>query len=158
MAKGFEHDTVRAQATRATHLLIVACSQRKTQTKSPAPAIEVYDGVNFRVLRKFLRENGRPFGFAIKILSARYGLIDDATLIKPYDQRLDKERAGEINRQTLSQLSKLGMPARVFVNLGKDYLPAVAGLDGVFPDSNIFFAPGPIGVKMKAMKDWLRGL
>ncbi len=37
----------------AGRLLILACSATKREGKTALPAIELYDGVNFRVLRKF---------------------------------------------------------------------------------------------------------
>jgi len=140
------------------HLLILACSQRKNQGRSPAPAIHLYDGVNFRVLRKFLLERGWPPGLQIKILSAKYGLIDATTLIESYDQRLDKYSARNLNNRTLAQLRELPSPSSIFANLGKDYLPAVSGIEKAFPASRLTFAQGPIGTKMKAMKQWLEGL
>jgi len=140
------------------HLLILACSQRKNVGLSSAPAIHLYDGVNYRVLRKVLRERGWPPGLQIKILSAKYGLIDATTLIKPYDQRINKDIAARINGPTLAALRKIPTPTNVFVNLGQDYLPALNGLKKVFPRSKITFARGPIGAKMKAMKRWLEGL
>lgn len=142
------------------HLLILACSQRKSVDREPAssPAIHLYDGVNYRVLRKFL-EGGWPPGLQIKILSAKYGLIDATSMIKPYDLRLNPISAAKIRRKTLRQLAEINPPpASVFVNLGEDYLPAIQGLNTVFPRSKIAFAPGPIGMKMQAMKIWLSGL
>ncbi|MEW6573743.1 MAG: tRNA-guanine transglycosylase DpdA [Bacillota bacterium] len=143
------------------YLLILACSQTKKKDRTAAPAIYLYDGVNYRVLRKILLERGWPPGLEIKILSAQYGLIDATTIIRPYNLRLDSATAESINQKTLDQLRDLGEiynPLSIFVNLGIDYLPAVKGLDEVFPDSKIIYAQGPIGLKMKAMKQWLDGL
>jgi len=140
------------------HLLILACSMRKRQTRSSTPAIHLYDGVNYRILRKALFERGWPPGLQIKILSAKYGLIDATTLVGPYDMRLDAHAANKLNKQTLLRLNRVPKPHSIFVNLGTDYLPAVNGLEEIFPDSTITFAPGPIGMKMSAMKRWLAGL
>lgn len=147
-------------AERKTHgyLLILACSQKKNKRRSPAPAIHLYDGVNYRVLRKLLLERGWPPGLQIKILSAKYGLIDATTVIRPYDLRLEKHYAEKMNKRTLIGLKKLEAPSSIFVNLGKDYLPATKGLESVFPKSSIAYAEGPIGKKMQAMKMWLEGL
>ena len=60
----------------AGYLLILGCSDKKIENFSQTPALEVYDGPNYRVLRKFLRENGWPPGLMIKIISAKYGIID----------------------------------------------------------------------------------
>jgi hypothetical protein len=47
----------RNKATASGHLLVLACSQTKRDAEddvSPAPAVHLYDGVNYRVLRKLL--------------------------------------------------------------------------------------------------------
>jgi hypothetical protein len=86
----------------AGHLLLLGCSGRKRATKGKLPALELYDGVNFRVLRTFLNERGWPPGLCIKILSAKHGFIDAADLIEFYDQRLDESTAKKWNRRVLS--------------------------------------------------------
>jgi len=142
-------------------LLILACSQTKNTKRIPAPAIHLYDGVNYRVLRKILRERGWPPGLEIKIISAKYGLIDATTLVEAYDLRLNLATAVRKNRNVLDQLRNLygeRPPSSIFINLGKDYLPAVRGIEGIFPHSKIKYAEGPIGMKMRAMKQWLEGL
>ena len=113
----------------AGHLLILGCSDRKRAAKGRLPALDLYDGVNFRVLRTFLNEHGWPPGLCIKILSAKYGLFDATDLIETYDQRLDEVAARQLNRATLKKLTRFGKPSSVFVNLGTDYLPAVHGID-----------------------------
>ncbi len=140
------------------NLLILACSQRKIKTRSPTPAIHLYDGVNYRVLRKVLCERGWPVGLQIKIISAKYGLIDATTQIESYEQRLDKQRAKDITSSVIMKLSKLSAPESVFVNLGKDYLPAISGIEDIYPGSDVKYADGPIGRKMQSMRCWLNGL
>jgi len=158
MASRRGEKTIRTERETAGHLLILACSQRKIDAKSPMPALHLYDGVNYRVLRKILLERGWPPGLQIKILSAKHGLIDATTRIESYDKRMDKCRARKINDKVLGVLKNVPPPATVFVNLGKDYLPAVNGIEQVFPDCEVSFARGPIGMKMSAMKQWLQGL
>ncbi len=141
----------------AGHLLILGCSDRKRAAKGKLPALDLYDGVNFRVLRAFLNERGWPPGLCIKILSAKYGLIDATALIETYDQRLDEASARQLNRATLKDLARFGNPSSVFVNLGTDYLPAIDGIDRLF-HGKVVYAEGGIGLKMAQMKDWLLGL
>ncbi|MFW6118918.1 MAG: tRNA-guanine transglycosylase DpdA [Planctomycetota bacterium] len=142
----------------AGHLLIVACSKTKKEKRVPAPALILYDGVNFRVLRKFLREQGWPAGLDIRVLSAEYGLIEATKLIEPYDQRMTADAARGMRANVLDQLSQRREPGSVFINLGKDYRPAVKGIEDVFRGSEVGYAPGPIGMKMHAMKEWLNAL
>ena len=114
--------------------------------------------MNFRVLRAFLNERGWPPGLCIKILSAKYGLIDANDLIETYDQRLDRATACKINRTVLQRLKRFGKFSSVFVNLGKDYLPAIEGIDQLFQRQRIVHAKGGIGLKMAHMKRWLNAL
>jgi hypothetical protein len=122
------------------------------------PALDLYDGVNFRVLRAFLRERGWPPGLCIKILSAAYGLIDATQLIETYDQRLDKITARHLNREVLKSLVRMRKPSSVFINMGNDYLPAIEGIHSLFHKQRIIHAEGGIGLKMAQMKKWLRAL
>lgn len=136
------------------HLLLLGCSNRKRALKGTHPALNLYDGVNFRVLRAFLHERGWPPGLCVKILSAKHGLIDSTTLIETYDQRLNESSARQLNRVTLKALSRFGKPSSVFVNLGNDYLPAIHGIDALF-HGKVHYAKGGIGLKMARMKEWL---
>lgn len=145
-----------------THnLLIVACSKRKIPTTRPTSALEVYDGVNYRVLRHFLRSHGWPDNLRIVIVSAKYGLIDALNRIRLYDLRLEPERAAEMNKATLQRLRRSANesdPSSVFVNMGADYLPSIRGLERLFPHASIEYAEGRIGERLRRMKNWLLDL
>ncbi len=57
-------------------LLILSCSQRKSESLERLPAIERYNGPLFFVLRRFIREcPGQARHLDVYILSAAYGLI-----------------------------------------------------------------------------------
>lgn len=138
-------------------LLIVGCSARKkAQPPEPIPALERYDGVFFRVLRKFLRTTGAPVPDVL-IISARFGLITGQTPIPDYDQRMTasraKELAAEVQRLLAQHLAQRSYQA-VFVNLGKEYLPTVASVDRL---QNAKWASGQIGFRARQMKVWLNG-
>ena len=150
----------KAQQSPEGHLLILGCSDRKIKNPNldKAPALEVYDGPNFRVLRKFFKEKGWPPGLIIKIISAKHKIIDATKPIEPYDERLDKETAEKMRQSVRKHLRKLGMPESVFINMGKDYLPAVYRLETLFGDDRIQYADGGIGKKMQKMKQWLESL
>ena len=150
-----------AAHTPAGHLLVLACSARKRRPPANAPALDIYDGVNFRVLRRFLRQHGWPPGLIIQVLSAKYGLIDATTLIEPYDQRLNTAASRDLNPHVLNSLASLARLrplSSVFLNLGKDYLPAVHGIHHLFANTPIHAARGGIGSKMAEMKHWLHNL
>ena len=48
-------------------LLILACSARKRLEARALPAIERYDGVNFRILKKLQREQNFPSDLNVPI-------------------------------------------------------------------------------------------
>lgn len=141
-------------------LLLIACSNRKVRTKGLLPAIERYDGGTYRVISKAQREGYFPLFVDIKILSAKFGLIDTATPIPYYNQRMDKHRAEELHPQVMQRLKRLELRNRyseIYINMGKVYLLALDGLhDMVSADTPIKYAKGGIGEKAKAMKEWLK--
>jgi len=52
---------------RMPRLLILACSARKRLEARALPAIERYDGVNFRILKKLQREQNFPSDLNVPI-------------------------------------------------------------------------------------------
>jgi len=141
------------------YLLIVACSQRKRPDPGLLPAIERYDGVNFRLLRKARREGHCPESLDVLILSAKYGLIKATTLIENYDLRMTWERAlalqSEVSAALDAYLSQMDY-CEVFINLGQTYLVALARSKEI-PRlrGKVYYATGGIGEKMSQMKHWL---
>ena len=59
--------------------LIIPCSARKVHFEVPTAAIQVFDGVLARVIRK------RSPGLPVYIMSAKYGLIHKNDLIEEYE-------------------------------------------------------------------------
>ena len=140
------------------YLLILGCSSKKREDCGSAPALEIFDGPNFQTLRKYFRENGWPPGLIIKIISAKYKIIDATKLIEPYDERLDKETAKKMRQRVRYHLKKIRHPESVFVNMGKDYLPAVSCIETLFDPNRIEYANGGYVQKRQELKQWLERL
>jgi uncharacterized protein DUF6884 len=141
------------------HLLILACSQRKREDAGLLPAIERYDGVNFRLLHKAKREGYWPAGLRVLILSAKYGLLEADEPIENYDLRMTRDHAMGFQESVSHHLNEVLGEADwhgIFVNLGRDYLPAIAAASELsrFGDS-VFYAQGGIGERMAQLKKWL---
>jgi hypothetical protein len=62
---------------------VLACSKRKLDR--PAPARDLYTGDVFRAARAVLERRGCE---RLVILSGRYGAVDGATVLAPYDHYL----------------------------------------------------------------------
>ncbi len=144
--------------TNHRYFLIVACSQRKRSDPDLLPAIERYDGGNFRLLRKAKREGYFPQSLDVLILSAKYGLISASTSIANYDQRMTSERAKELQEQTVQTLQSYARQhsyQEVYVDLGQDYYPAIGDISKIFNDASIIYAQGKIGERLARVKHWL---
>ena len=141
------------------YLLIVGCSQRKRPDPGLLPAIERYDGVNFRVLRKARREGYWPRNLDVLIVSAKYGLLRSDAPIENYDQRMTRDRA-----ISLQPAVSVGLDAHLvrveydemFINLGKLYLMTLTrSRELTSLGDRVTYALGGIGEKMSQMKRWL---
>ena len=140
--------------THAARLLVLACSARKRPDAGPLPAVERYDGPAYRVLRKYLRAT-RDAGLAVRILSARHGLIRGDEPVADYDQRLTAARARElapaVSAAVLAEHEAL-RPGATLLCLGRLYLGCV-GEVGDLPGAEL--AAAGQGRKLAHLKAWL---
>jgi len=141
------------------HLLLIACSQRKRTGPDPMPALERYDGNTYRMIRKLRREGRWPFLVDVLILSAEFGLIEADKPILNYERRMSRERATELRPTVLASfqkyLSEHGQYASIYIDLGKDYLPAIEGIENLSDGLIVVFAQGRIGQRLGNLKQWL---
>ena len=108
-------------------LLILSCSQRKSTSPEPLPAIERYNGPLFFVLRRFIRECPRQTRHLdVYILSAAYGLIPWDFPTPLYDQKMNASRIVELQPQVETTFSNIlqNKYASICFVLGKTYLKA----------------------------------
>ncbi len=137
-------------------LMIISCSQRKKNFLNFTPAMELYDGPMYRMIRNF-----KPIyynGIDVMILSAKYGLMAQNHMIKNYDQRLTEKRIPklrEIVKNRLAERLKLTNYNEIMLSMGKDYLSVFEGIKKIAPQCKIKHAEGKIGEKLKETKNWL---
>lgn len=141
----------------ARRLLILACSARKQPT--PAPALLLYDGPLYRILRGAWRDGAAEV--AVWILSAEHGLIPAGRELTPYDRRMTTGRARVLApqvRQVLDDVAGQGPYAECYVELGRDYLPALPGEEELraILGCPVQYGQGSIGRRGGALKAWLR--
>ncbi|EIJ65735.1 hypothetical protein BD31_I0838 [Candidatus Nitrosopumilus salaria BD31] len=138
-------------------LLVVSCSQRKKIEMNRMPAVEMYDGPMFRMIRKH-----KPFnynGVDLLIVSAKYGLIRPTQQITNYDKRLSSDQIPTLQKKTLIKLEKFTKNENyneVMLSMGKDYLCLFDGIDNVLPKKCVVkTTKGKIGQKLHSTKIWL---
>jgi cytoplasmic iron level regulating protein YaaA (DUF328/UPF0246 family) len=136
-------------------LLIQSCSATKQDVEKQVQALDLYDGYFFRIIKKAVRAGRFPPDLDIIIISAKYGFVEPDDKIECYDQRMDTERAKQLNDDVVDAIvDKVAEEGyeKVWVNLGKDYLPAVNGLEAAI-DIPVGYIEGcGIGMKGKQLK------
>ncbi|MEU7590628.1 DUF6884 domain-containing protein [Micromonospora sp. NPDC049230] len=117
----------RAAEAAPDEVVIVPCGGKKLPTA--APAGELYVGSYHRACRRAAAARGGR----LLILSAKYGLLDPATVIDPYD--LTMGQPGSVTVATVrGQAALLGiLDARVTVLAGKKYADVVTA---IWPDAD----------------------
>lgn len=144
---------------RKKHLIVLACSATKRSVEDQLPAVFLYDGPTFRVLRAYLRDYCWPEQLSVAVLSGKYGIIGGLSRISSYDCRMTPARAKELSSSVTRALSELHpIHSQVDFILGRDYLLAIdhAYLTqrlGVFR-----VVEGPIGVKLHVLHGLLRSM
>lgn len=143
----------------ARYLLVISCSKRKNKSENLLPAIERYTGAWYGVINKLKRENRYPPNLDIVIISAKYGFLEPNDPIENYDLRMTEKRAKELNHEIISKFKTLLESTHyntIYINLGKDYLPAIDGLkDIISQNSKIRYAKGRVGERKSQMKKFI---
>jgi hypothetical protein len=147
-------------AVESTYLLIIACSQRKRSDPGLLPAIDRYNGPQFQVLRKFLREYpAKAQLLDTYILSAKFGLVAANHLIGDYDLRMTLKQSRELHSQVLPKLKDIlhnNHYDELFLNLGHTYLQALIGYEQIVPNSTkVFISQGSQGRRQAELQSWL---
>lgn len=131
--------------TAKKRLLIMSCGKAKSE--KPGKAIDVYTGPNFQMVKKYLKTNN---GLDVKIISAKYGIIDYKDRIFPYELKMS-EKSATIYRQIGKQFSHDGFGSYrdIFIVGGEIY-------QSVFPEIPIEQrAKGTNGKQLQQLKQWL---
>lgn len=139
--------------TAGRDLLIIACSARKKHVDRAIPAIELYDGPAYRILRK--RLNGTSNKLAIWVLSAKHGLMWADSPIFWYDKHLENDKLQLIKRDVESFIERNAKPPSfdsIYIWAGKKYLETLP--PSFLTRSNVKIAKGPIGKKLGQLKSW----
>lgn len=126
------------------------------------PAIERYTGAWYEVISKLKKENKFPLNLEIVIISAKYGFLKSTDLIEDYDLEMNEKRAKRLNFEILGKFKLLLEKKHydtVFINLGKDYLPAIHGLENIIrQNTQVIYAKGRLGERKSQMKNWTLSL
>ena len=142
------------------HLLIISCSNKKSETSGLLPAYERYTGYNFQIMKKIIREQGTLNDIDILILSALYGMIEWNHDIPYYDKMMLTDHVSAMQTKVRQQLQDFFHACtyqydEFLVNMGKVYRQVLE----VYPIQNhcrqVSYSEGGIGQKGSQMKKWI---
>jgi hypothetical protein len=143
-------------------LIIVSASTRLNYTEDPIPAIERFDGANFRVLRKAISD-GRMKDTQVLVLHEKEGLLKQNQSV-PYIEPEGKIGVLTINAKSAHSLRLKNLEllkremencSEIYVNVGKHYLKLIEGFQN-HTKARVTFAQGRLGEKAAHMQDWIR--
>lgn len=140
--------------------LIVGCSRTKNETPGLLPAIDRYNGPEYRVIRRFLAKAPTAIQIDLFILSAEFGLISCAMPIPAYDRLMTPGRAEELRPEVSVAIREQIRPQgyqEVFISMGKVYRSALAGaeMDLLGVETRVVVSDGPMGMKLARLNAWL---
>jgi len=135
-------------------LLVLACSARKHGNLEVMPAIERYDGVAFRMLKKTPYDTDNV---DIMILSAKYGLLYPSQYIPDYNLKMRSDIVPKLKPQVHQVMAEALQRMRYdIVVLSMSQLYTTVFDQFVWPSTTtVYFVPGGIGVKLGFTKRWL---
>ena len=151
----------RAHAKAARPLLLIACSGAKLA--GAHRALDLYQGVMFTVLRKWMPKHRRPVIF---IVSALHGLVYENTVLDAYEQPMTEERQRELIAAGVDADMFRGMWfEEVFVAGGamyravaEHYIEQLRRANRLAPGARVLGTSGGIGEQRGQLGEWLRSL
>jgi hypothetical protein len=138
-------------------LVVLGCSATKFEIKGTVPAVHLYDGPMYRVLRTHLRSYRWPTKLSLGILSAKYGLIGSMAPVRRYEQRMTSNRASKLKEDVTATLREISAGHQnIHFILGKDYREAIDD-SALRQSARVSYADGPIGMKLHSFSQLLQG-
>ncbi|WP_162265516.1 peroxide stress protein YaaA [Haloprofundus marisrubri] len=141
-------------------LLLQSCSDSKQEVAKRLPALNLYSGYFYKIIKKAIRENDLRADMDLRILSAEHGLLHPDTEILHYDRKMDTERAKQLQDDVVSELRELINEEgynRVIVNMAKEYRTAIQGFDDELDVKVDYVCGDGIGYKGHVLKRVVRG-
>lgn len=136
-------------------LIVLSCSAAKRRGAN-LPALELYDGPRFRLLRKYLRVTGDK-SLRIAIVSARHGVVTANQRIDLYNRKMTSERARQLAPVIARRLARLSSEVdSVFVIASTAYAEAIGPWQLALPtELRVAVASRGQLERLSQMKKWL---
>lgn len=124
------------------------------------PTLERYQGVYFRVLKKYVREN-RLKDTDIIVISERFGVLKPTQKVPYYPPfegvlpQKEVERNRETNLNKLRKLLSNDKYSEIFVVCGRNFYSLIQGFEK-FTNAKVIYAQGRgLGPKAQHLRNWI---
>ena len=143
-----------------TRLILLSASRRRSNNPNSIPALERYQGVYFRVLKKYLRED-RLKDTDVLIVSEKFGVLrpeDRVPYHEPFEGKLGKQevqKARQANLTKLAQTFSEKQYSEIFVVCGREFQKLIAGFQNLTNTKVVFCEGAGLGPKAHNLKQWI---
>lgn len=144
-------------------LVIISASSRvKRKPVDPIPALQRYDGLYFRIIRKYIKEKQLK-NIDVLIVSENMGLLNGYDFIPYVEPRsgylgeigLDKKKLKMQRDANIEKIKNtLGNYEEIYVNVGQSYLRLIKGFDKYVKCKVTYSSGRGLGCKARHMKEW----
>lgn len=140
-------------------LLVQSCSASKNEPAETVPALQLYSGYFFKIIKKARRDGDYTDSVDLRILSAEHGIVEPNQEIGFYDRRMDSERAERLAPQISEQLSAAidNDHDKLLVNVGRGYREALEKAEEELNVPLYYIEADGIGYKGQVLKRFIRG-
>lgn len=142
-----------------TTLLVQSCSDTKKSVSTPTPALDVYDGYFYKIIKKAIREGKFRSDIDILILSAKHGLLKPDEKIRSYDRQMTQSRAADLRESVTMNLQELVQQKeynRIVLNMAREYRSSIGEIHDYQGQVSEISGSG-IGEKGGKLKKFIRG-
>lgn len=139
-------------------LLVQSCSKSKKDVSETVPALDLYSGYYYKIIKKAKRENEYDNNIDLRIISAEYGLLHPEEKIATYDRKMTASRADELNTEVVNELYKTiekNNYSKVIINMGELYRRAINGIKSK-TDAEVIIIEGGLGERGHILKKFIR--
>lgn len=148
-------------------LIIVSESLRRLKEPSePIPALDRFDGIYFRIIKKY-RRKGKLQDTDCIIVSKSFGIICQNEKISYYKPdhidtigylNMNKNQIKKLRGKNLAKFKEIfdkNKYSEIFVNVGKRFMELIEGFEKL-TSAKIIYASGPgLGPKAQHLKRWI---
>lgn len=148
-------------------LIIVSASLRRSKEPlDPIPAIDRFNGVYFRIIKKYKRE-GKLQDTDCIIVSKKFGIIYPTEKVPYYEPDhinkfghldMNGNQIRKLRRKNLAKLKEIFATteySEIFVNVGKEFMELIKGFEKLTSAKIIYASGRGLGPKAQHLKKWI---